>query len=489
MLKQLKSLLLYNKKIDIVMYTIVNLMYLGVLLINPWIQQMLIDNAVDYNIQGTITMIIWTVVLFCVGQILGFFCDWLLGKSERCVWAEIISEDTEKYRHYDMKRKEITDTEVSQQLGQNYERIRDFFLNEPIGLFCNTIQAAGTICILLAVSRINGILVLLFVPFFIIISNKFGNHLSNYSAETVKTMQECKEYTTDVVKLSASERFRKNSMLLPVNKLLEHYQRVQKKQVKQEAVFSNFLSYAFLNFMIALSLIISIVQVLRGSMSIGTLSAIQLYVSKFWDPVENFINFYKKYASEKNIIDSFLEFMNPKVLKYENQDINKINLKGYVSLDAQNKKLHQPIDWAIVPGRINFILGENGCGKTTLALAILGLTDRFRGQIQLNHFGHNSNFCYSPAEVNTSNYYCDVLENNKYSMGQHKLRQLDRDFSEDKDVYIFDEPTNYLDDSHKDEVRKRLEALRKQRKIVLVITHDKELIRQTDECLILEKIH
>lgn len=57
-------------------------------------------------------------------------------------------------------------------------------------------------------------------------------------------------------------------------------------------------------------------------------------------------------------------------------------------------------------------------------------------------------------------------------MGQLKLFQLEQIFKEDKAVYIFDEPTNFLDARHKQEVIEAIANLGKKGKLVLFISHD-----------------
>lgn len=455
------------------------------LLVNPYATKNFIDEISTGHTERFIYYVIVLFLLFVLSQLSEFFSDLLRGKSEKEVWGKIITTSRNCYCIYDPREKTESRENVNQQLGQSYELIKDFSAYYSVQLVTNFIQEIGIICILFFVSPLNAVLVLLFVPFFILISNRYGDKLAKYGELTVSSMGKCRNFISDLVELSFVERFRKHSLLKPIENILTEYNEHKMKQVKAEAIFSNFLSYAFLNFMIVLSLVISGIQVLKGQITLGSLYAIQLYVSRFWSPVELFVCFYKDFASSKNIIAEFINFFSKDTIDYTESPISSIELKNYISLDAQGNSLHRPVNHVFMSNKINVIVGDNGIGKTSLVLSMLGLSERHSGEIIFPDFPQNKSFVYSPATPLYSEFY-NIPVAHGSSMGQLKIAQLERDFTEDKSVYIFDEPTNFLDQEKKGYVREQLENLCRKGKIVILVTHDKDMIRDEDDLIVLE---
>ena len=118
------------------------------------------------------------------------------------------------------------------------------------------------------------------------------------------------------------------------------------------SLFENFLSYAFLNFMIMMTTIISGYQTYKGWITIGDLMAIQLYISQFWTPIEYFLDVYKEYSGSKKIIENFINFLEPVQISYESIPILEIVLEKYVSLGRDGEELHEPLTTRLEKGHI-----------------------------------------------------------------------------------------------------------------------------------------
>ena len=59
-----------------------------------------------------------------------------------------------------------------------------------------------------------------------------------------------------------------------------------------------------------------------------------------------------------------------------------------------------------------------------------------------------------------------------------------RGLIQDKEVYIFDEPTNELDAENTNTVLKEINKLKK-KAIVMVVTHDKRMIDKADQVVVI----
>lgn len=181
--------------------------------------------------------------------------------------------------------------------------------------------------------------------------------------------------------------------------------------------------------------------------------------------------------SKKTIINNFYEFLNVEKLDENNDSIDSLELKDYSLLGKTmvNEKFKK--------GNVYLILGENGSGKTTLFTNILGVTERYSGEILINDSirknEYYNNIFFLNSEVLDSEFFID--ENlTKKSMGQKKLYYLSCLNGIEVDVYLVDEPTNYLQEDKKQIVFEILTNLKNNNKIVLVATHDEFLIKQED---------
>jgi putative ATP-binding cassette transporter len=182
-----------------------------------------------------------------------------------------------------------------------------------------------------------------------------------------------------------------------------------------------------------------------------------------------------------------------------------------------------PIDLALRPGELVFLIGGNGSGKTTLAKLLLGLYAPESGQVRINgaavdaagreayrqHFSAIYADFYlfddlpgdgTPEAAARAQQYLERLQlahkvridggrfsTTALSQGQRKRLALLSAYLEDRPVYLFDEWA-----ADQDPVFKRvfytelLPDLRARGKAVFVITHDDQYFHLADRCLKLE---
>jgi len=154
------------------------------------------------------------------------------------------------------------------------------------------------------------------------------------------------------------------------------------------------------------------------------------------------------------------------------EPIQTITLKK-VSFGYQEKKLVlKKLDLQFQKGKVNYLVGENGYGKSTIISLIMGLYQPNKGEILINNE-------YKLSEVNLIKWRAKIayaehenLIENGLSTGQKQLADLDNLFakSKDKEIFIFDEADNALDEKNKEEFREKIEKISK-KKLVILIGH------------------
>ncbi len=214
-------------------------------------------------------------------------------------------------------------------------------------------------------------------------------------------------------------------------------------------------------------------------------------------------------------------------LKNERQQINylrghKIKKIQMKNIEIEIGQFHRAgLNATFEAGKITCICGPSGSGKTTLLGCLLGLKEYKSGSIIINDQLRVSSLFYISNKINLTLQNCtifdrSVIENIAYpksepnafakknikkfelekvaertnndetnlldqlSGGEKKRISFVRAVSRRGDIYIFDEPTNDLDNKN---VQLVLEMMCKVKKndIVIVVSHDKRVIEISDE--------
>ena len=183
------------------------------------------------------------------------------------------------------------------------------------------------------------------------------------------------------------------------------------------------------------------------------------------------------------------------------------------------------INYSIEKGKLTVITGESGGGKTTSLRALVGIAERLSGKIIINdQYEAHSMYSFidrmsvvmqSPyilnRDVKSNVYYPDIEPSDqskkvishlnmdkiirkkfdedceqemeqKLSGGEKKRICILRGLLQDKEVYVFDEPTNELDAENTKAVLDEINKLKKHA-CVMVVTHDKRMIDRADQVI------
>lgn len=225
-------------------------------------------------------------------------------------------------------------------------------------------------------------------------------------------------------------------------------------------------------------------------------------------------NLTKIYPERKDLIKNESQ-------KFELEKINKIEVKDYfVKVESFEKTYNQ----VFKSGKIYLLSGQSGAGKTTLINAICGLREIesgnliVNGQQQMRNLYNfrdkivylfqdsilfdrslKENLAYPDDELNDRanelidrfnmkkllNRKVDTSIKNLLSGGEKKRVDIIRTLSKDKDVYLFDEPTNELDSENVIKVLEEIKKISGENKLVIVISHDERCFEIADEIVYL----
>ena len=188
-----------------------------------------------------------------------------------------------------------------------------------------------------------------------------------------------------------------------------------------------------------------------------------------------------------------------------------------VEFNYKKDRIFDKLNLTFKSGEITCITGENGAGKTTLAKIICGLLKENKGKLEYNkkllkhkerrkiaYFVSQNTDCQlftetleselllSNKEINSEevlrNYGLEKLikcHPSTLSGGERQRLTLAVADAMNREILIFDEPTSGVDKNNMKLISKRLKELACRGKVIIVITHDYEFIKESCEKVIL----
>jgi len=183
-----------------------------------------------------------------------------------------------------------------------------------------------------------------------------------------------------------------------------------------------------------------------------------------------------------------------------------LNIKD-LSVAFVNIKVLDSFSLSVVSGEIVAVLGANGCGKTTILNILLarhgmkpdyieknqvklgGVIDFPKG-LSLSYLPQNLRRDWTPDSVGPTDYSLASTESRlkeaigfdagdrppeKLSDGQLQKLAIVKTLTAEADLYLLDEPTNYLDIDGITALEETLAQLRDRGRGVLMVTHDRTL--------------
>jgi ABC-type multidrug transport system fused ATPase/permease subunit len=275
-------------------------------------------------------------------------------------------------------------------------------------------------------------------------------------------------------------------------------------------------------------------QVYLQTMLVGSIIVISNYVAQIFSPIQTIGYFAARWIQSEVALDRLMELKpaekqllplsSEKSDSIETLELSHICAKnsGGFNLDNVNLKFQK--------GELVVISGESGCGKSTLIKLICGLAEKTSGDIIINgqkkiSSGYKEvdnmsvsmqdayifnrdvklNIFYPDGNVDSKGFGTIVDDlslgnviNRKYdddgeqtlqnmlSGGEKKRIGISRALIKKADVYIFDEPTNDLDNQNAKKVISSIQKL-KENAIVIVVSHDDRVKEIADRLIVFQE--
>lgn len=259
-----------------------------------------------------------------------------------------------------------------------------------------------------------------------------------------------------------------------------------------------------------LCMIIAAYFIYLGKIKIGTMITTTQLLNYIVSPVSMLNSNYVRIKSTKKIIDNIQSIFDVKEITPVNYMSGEIEFKNF-SLKFEDKILYNNFNYKFEKNKKYLIRGASGYGKTTLIKTLLKRNHNYSGDVFINDMDikniPQNQILEDIIYISQNDYIFDinVIENIRLydqidtnsiieelkiktdvnniveiSGGEKQKINLARALIRNASVYIFDEPTNFLDQESKDIINNKIFSINE--KIVIVISHetDQEYIDKFD---------
>jgi lincosamide and streptogramin A transport system ATP-binding/permease protein len=200
-----------------------------------------------------------------------------------------------------------------------------------------------------------------------------------------------------------------------------------------------------------------------------------------------------------------IEKTEPLVMNYQASHHKRIIEFGKFSLAFDEKLLFQPVDFSLKVGEIAAFVGPNGQGKSSIIKYLAGnFSGQHSGVIQLpqgikislvRQIYDNRGYLKDFAVENQLDYELFLANLRKLGMerkqftqkietmsqGQQKKVELARSLSQEAELYLWDEPLNYLDVYNHEQIIQLLES---NHPTMLLVEHDQSFVERVSNQII-----
>ncbi|MBU5226154.1 ATP-binding cassette domain-containing protein [Clostridium senegalense] len=424
------------------------------------------------------------------------------------------------------KIKLVSNGEFIQRIFNDTQTVRPLIIQIYTETIINIIYSISICFIMLKLNIFITVILILLIPIFLLICKIYMPHIEIANKaiisedENLKTLSEETLNGNFDIRVSNAYKYINNKFFNSIKK----YNKASLKNAKYNMKYNYIFTTGIMNFSTLLIYCLGGYLVIQKYFTIGTLISFTLYFSRLWDPVEYFMDLPKNLKISKISLSRLNSFINIENENHGTIDIlpefSSLKLEN-IKFSYDNKIMLNGLDLTINSGDKIGIKGGNGSGKSTLANIISMITPNYDGNgyynninfkdinynklrekvilIPSNSYIFNDTIIKNITLNNTSkedfkkfmnkNKLFNLFKNNnidldmkisnndnKISAGEKKIVQILRGLFLNGEIYILDEPLNYIDNKHKSLLIDFIETYLKD-KTIIIISHDESIFR------------
>jgi ABC-type multidrug transport system fused ATPase/permease subunit len=183
---------------------------------------------------------------------------------------------------------------------------------------------------------------------------------------------------------------RETASLRRFREINSHY-----REANQETVWLNGLYFPFVDLLATVSTVVVLgyggYRFFEGSVSLGTLFAFMLYISNFFDPIQQLSQLYNTFLSATAALDKIMDVMDepPEVVDRDGAG-ELAQVEGRVHFDdvrfgyGKGPEVLHGMTLDVPPGTTVALVGHTGAGKSTIAKLLARFYDPLEGRITID---------------------------------------------------------------------------------------------------------
>ncbi|MEA4960162.1 ABC transporter ATP-binding protein [Lutispora sp.] len=427
---------------------------------------------------------------------------------------------------------------LNDRINSDCSSIVNFVTNNIINVIMNIISLISYFLLIYKISNKMLIALLCIIPLYLFAYNMFSRPLYNIN---MKYKEEKNKYISKMLQQISNIKFIKLHSLYQVvkNQFQKSFEKVFNTAIKTVKI--SYLFYCADNIIRTILTIILFfwggIEIIHKRMSVGNFTIINRYFSMIFTSISYFFMLGQSYQDSLVSYNRIRDIMRESI---ENNgslnidDINIIELKN-VSFFYENRKIIVNFNYKFRKGNIYYIVGANGIGKSTFVSLLVGIEKNYKGSIFYDDINiddidlYNArrnlvgiveqspkfisgtlkyNLTYNEnieeeyllryfKKYNAYEFLCKLpdgfdtlLENGNLvlSDGEKQKISIIRAVIKNPKILILDEPTTALDTNSIAILKRNLIDLKKD-KIIIIITHDYNLIDKDDSIIDMGKVN
>ena len=483
-----------------------------------------------------------TLYVLTVGTLFAVILELFL-RNYRITALELDQKkDNSKTSNYFQKLSEINfedkNLKLVQDLPQKLKKYRIQSSNNEISTLTSLLDSPFII-VHLAIIYLLSKTVFLFFILFVIISYAL-KALSSKAQSLEKSAFSNGRDKNNYFEREFINNFQTVSLYADIKKYLKQFENQEKKINKTQKTYFSLLqkfdfNTSFIRSLLSMFVIfIACISIYEGEMEIGVLIALNIIIAKTFSPIISFYDLIKKINTSQldKDFDSLSKIYPIRDGKLTlKKSLGKIELRK-VSLQYPEHQISVFEDFSLIfePGSVTVITGKNGVGKSTLYRIITGIQKPDKGEILIDNINIEQikqdifkkqfisvpqepsffegtikeNFSAVNEELSNDNIISAISNSNlgeflgetekgidtfidskgsKFSLGIKKRLALARASLTNGSIVIFDEPTEGLDQEGANLYYKYLNEAMKLKKTIIILSHDKEIIKGADNII------